>query len=82
MNGFVAYSDITVDKKNFVIFVIMPLSLEFQVDKTTRVRLSALFKPAFFECFFEVAGCPWLVSVLLTPMLKLEGEVMHGQEVT
>ena len=36
------------DKINFVIFVIMPLSLEFQVDKTTRIRLPALFKPAAY----------------------------------
>ena len=56
--GFVAYSDSTVDKVNFVIFVITPVLLELQVDKTTRIRLPALFKPAFFECFFEVAGRP------------------------
>ena len=69
--GFVAYSDSTVDKVNFVIFVITPLLLELQVDKTTRVRLPAFFKSAFFECFFEAAGCPWLVTVLPAPMFKL-----------
>jgi hypothetical protein len=71
-----------VDKINFVIFVITPVLLELQVDKTTRIRLPTLFKPAFFECFFKVPGCPWLVAVLFTPMLKLEGKVMYGQEVT
>ena len=70
------------DKVNFVIFVISAVLLERQVDKATRLRLSALFKSAFFECFFKVAGCPWLVAVLFAPMLKLEGKVMYGQEVT
>ena len=62
------YSDSTVDKVNFVIFVIIPVLLELQVDKTARFRLPALFEPAFFECFFEVAGRPWLVAVLFAPM--------------
>jgi hypothetical protein len=47
-----------VDKANFVIFVITPVLLEPKIDKTTRFRLPTLIKPAFFECFFEVAGCP------------------------
>ena len=34
------------DKVNFVIFVIKPLLLDFQVNKTTRIRLPALFKPS------------------------------------
>ena len=59
------------DKGNFVIFVILPVLLERQVDKATRLRLSALFKSAFFERFFERADYPWLVTVLTAPMLKL-----------
>jgi hypothetical protein len=66
-----------VDKVNFVIFVITPKLLEPKIDEAARARLSALFKPAFFQRFFEVAGCPWLVAVLFAPMLKLEGKVMH-----
>ena len=47
-DGFVAYSDSTVDKLNFVIFVITPILLEPKIDKATRLRLPTLFKPAFF----------------------------------
>ena len=61
MNGFVAYSDSTVDKVNFVIFVIKPLLLDFQVDKTTRAArhlvcaehinlLPQQFKSSKLEC--------------------------------
>ena len=48
MNGFVVFSDSTVDKVNFVIFVITPVLLELQIDKATRLRLPAFFKSAFF----------------------------------
>ena len=51
--GFVVYSDSTVDKVNFVIFVIKPLLLELQVDKTARLaRHFALTLHTLF-CVFE-----------------------------
>ena len=57
-DGFAAYSDSTVDKLNFVIFVITPVLLEPKIDKTARARLSALFKPAFFEVLSDKLDVP------------------------